>query len=330
MTTSHGSHRRWFATAAGVAAVAAAVVAASGTATAVPGSDDLYQGPVLLLQEAGIGTSEKVASGDQDTVFEMSASEDGETPSLAFCPGGVADGYQARLAVFPATVDPGTATYPGTGPTGGAFIAQSTFQVVQPGLSTSNQILRNDALEGLSLGATFTLWLLGEPITPGDYWIVMSCTVADTSDRFASDYWASTLTLDNVNGTDFTWEVAVPGTGGATTTVADSTTTVATSTTVADDTTTTVATSTTVADGTTTTVATSTTVAGGATTTVGPGSGSATTIGSSSSGGYTPTNSGSLANTGSSVSVALLAAGLLLLGRLLFLTAQRVRVLPPR
>jgi hypothetical protein len=276
-------HRRVARAAAWVAAFGSAVGLFVSTAVAL-GAGSPSSGEVTLAP----------ISGSRSTVFNLSITPSGN------CPGDATTGFRWSTFITPLTNDPATLTYTNSGnpiaPTGttgftGALRLHATGELINaenPGLQ--------DGLIAVPLGISFANVGFNS-LTPGDYWIGIACTKADTQAVVQTEkFWASHLRLTAADTDGFTF-ATVPTTSTTTTSAASTTTTVAG------------ATSTTVVGGTTTTRASTTTTsaAGGSSTTT-TGFATSTTAAFTTlpvSGGFTGgvtggTGGGTVANTGAS------------------------------
>ena len=232
-------------------------------------------------------------------------------PSGAACQGPGSSGYRWETYLVSAAVDVGALTF-SSGPNAitGQFVAplyDLNFLQVSTKFPSASPLGLISGIPAISLPNTIDgNGLAGLPV--GTYKIGIACTYQGA----VQEYWMTYLAV-TANGSDsplgITWTVTTAPTPSTTTT---STTTPASSTT-------TPASSTTTPGGSTTTTSTasttSTTVGIGATTTSAAAYGSGSSIPSA---GSSPTR------------VVLLSIVALVLGRMVLLSARRVKVLPPR
>ncbi len=281
------------------------------------------------------------ASGDSGTSFNLVF--DTAVGADRSCRSGGDLGYRWHSFMTPLSNDPAPLTFPGDGsPVGPNFTAalRDSGGVIVRAQSPSI----GDGTISLS-GTTFSFvspqFSVANPAFGyGSYNVGVACTYGggDPGNPGAGsaetiEYWSTVMTLTAQPGAGphgYVWQY-VPPVGTSTTTTTTTTTAAATTTTIAGATTSTTAaggsssTSTSTPDGSTTS-----TVAGGVTTTTVLGSGTPTTLfGSGGSGSFNATPTQTIANAGSNTGPMLLVAALLLIGgRMVILAARRTKVVP--
>jgi len=313
--------RRLFGTLFALAAVGGTALFASAAGALPPGS-----APTGAL-------SITPATGNSGTAFQLAF-----TGTDQFCAGDAEAGYRWGTFITPITNDPATVTFGGSGSAAGPAFTTS-LRAADASILRAQFPGTGDGFINLSVNINFAHPQFGEPMPAGDYWIGVACTFG-TADSV--EYWVTSITATDAAGAgpnNFTYgpTAAVDTTTTTSTSTTTTTTTVAaTTTTVTGATTTTVtgATTTTAVGATTSTLlganTTSTLAGGGAsTTTTAFGSGTPTTL--FGSGTFTTTApTRTIANTGSNTGGMLLVAALLLIGgRMVILTARRTKILPP-
>jgi len=279
--------------------IATSALVAIATLSGLPASDASaaasLQGAVTFSNGGGAATSG--GSGN----FSMAV------PSGAACQGPGSSGYRWETYLISASVDVGSLTF-SSGPNAisGQFVAplyDLNFLQVSTKFPSASPLGLISGIPAISLPNTIDgNGLAGLPV--GTYKIGIACTYQGA----VQEYWMTYLEVA-ANGSDSPLGIAWSVTSAPT----PSTTTTSTTTTS----TTTPASSTTLPGGatTSTTSTTSTSVSFGVTTTTATGYGSGSSLPSAGS---------------STTRVVILSLMTLVLGRMVLLSARRVRVLPPR
>ena len=273
----------------------------------------------ILVPPGTAAAGQPLTSGASATTFALTP------PVGASCTGDTATGgYRMQTYMVPASVDPSTLTYGGTGPipagTGVAF-RQPLFSSGNPFVNGTTGVATQAGGGGLLTGLpAFSFGLFGasgpQIVPTGIYNLGVACTVGSASATQLDKYWNVQLTFA-ASPSDVPSGITWTATGGSTTT---------TTTTVAQATTTTTPGATT----TTAAAATTTTIRSGVTTTTLAGSGASTTTTLLGSGSATTTtvNALNLPRTGSaSVALWMWAVLLVVFGRMALLLGRPIRVL---
>lgn len=314
-------HRRLLGTLFALAAVGGTALFASAAGALPPGS-----APTGAL-------SITPATGNSGAAFQLAF-----TGTDQFCAGDGVAGYRWGTFITPITNDPATVTFGGSGSAAGPAFTTS-LRAADASLLRAQFPGTGDGFINLSVNINFASPQFGEPMPAGDYWIGVACTfVGEGGTADSIEYWVTSITATDAAGAgpnNFTYgPTAAVETTTSTSTTTTTTTVAATTTTVAGATTTTTAVGATTS--TTPGASTTSTLAGGgaSTTTTAFGSGTPTTLfpsgGAGGSGTFTTTPTRTIANAGSNTGGMLLVAALLLIGgRMVILTARRTKILPP-